>query len=203
MALMSEYIEDQPGSRDSIDETIEDYYCSQTAFFEVVDQYASIPTAKKLVEVKKRASELLTTFDKTVCSILEDQESSPDERAMMLNTVFLNSEKARIEHFNNLMDSEDDFSALEYDSDSFIISVSQKIELGENEAVRNVLVVNYMKCASTDLDYLQELINQSRQSKFIRLSQVVGNYALDVSKIGLGVGIGVLVFNYLKGKKVS
>lgn len=175
-----------------------DLDATQAFFIEKVERWANLPIKSRLGEVSEATQGCEQSFMRVMETILDDPETSNDEKAKHISTVFLGIDATRVASFKKIAPY-GDFTEIAQTHTDFTKKLQEWFNEGAaSEDLLEQMRGVYIKGVTTDA---VELMHSIPARRFLDKVEAAGKHAGDVGKIILGVYVGGLLSKRLSNKR--
>jgi len=166
---------------------------TQQDFFEAASNLVKTPTDKKLENFNIALEANGNAFYDVVTELAIDDSVEPEEKSMQIATLFINTDKDRVEHFKNIA-PKGEFALIPETRHRISEIILGKFENQEDlDTICFEIVTNYANHLNADTKRLMDSVENGNRMKYMKYADQAKDSASQVGKISLGVIIGGII----------
>jgi hypothetical protein len=166
---------------------------TEEVFFEAAASWVRTPSPKKLDVFNTSLEANGNAFYDVVSEITTSEESEPEEKSLQIATLFIDSDKNRVEHFRKIA-PKGQFARMPETRGTISKTILTKFEVHDDlDTICFEIVNNYANHLNSDTKRLQESIQSGKRLKSMEYLEKAKENTSHIGKISLGVAIGSIV----------
>jgi len=166
---------------------------TEEVFFEAATNWVRTPSPKKLDVFNTSLEANGNAFYDVVSEITTTEDSEPKEKSLQIATLFIDSDKKRVEHFRKIA-PKGQFARMPETRGTISDTILKKFEVHDDlDTICFEIVNNYATHLNSDTKRLQESIQSGKRLKAMEYLEKAKENTSQIGKISLGVAIGSIV----------
>ncbi len=166
---------------------------TEKVFFEAATNWVRTPSPKKLDVFNTSLEANGNAFYDAVSEITISEDSEPEEKSLQIATLFIDSDKKRVEHFRKIA-PKGQFARMPETRGTISKTILTKFEVHDDlDTICFEIVNNYATHLNSDTKRLQESMESGKRLKAMEYLEKAKENTSHIGKISLGVAIGSIV----------
>ncbi len=166
---------------------------TEKVFFEAATNWVRTPSPKKLDVFNTSLEANGNAFYDAVSEITISEDSEPEEKSLQIATLFIDSDKKRVEHFRKIA-PKGQFARMPETRGTISKTILTKFEVHDDlDTICFEIVNNYATHLNSDTKRLQESMESGKRLKAMEYLEKAKENTSHIGKISLGVAIGSII----------